>query len=315
MREMRKSVERSVEKPGARAQRPDRPEHGRAVKSVGIISRPRREEIAAVVPPLLAWLEQRGIQVVCDQETVSCFLPAPQGQPRERLPSMAELLIVLGGDGTLLAAARLMTEHNVPVLPVNLGSLGFLTSVTLDDLYAVLEKALQGQVRYSERVMLDAQVIRKGQMIHHARALNDAVLNKAALARIIDLQLLVDGEFVCDYKADGLILSTPTGSTAYSLAAGGPIVYPAVAAFIITPICPHTLTNRPLVVPDTAHIEVGYRAGDVPIHLTLDGQVGVEILPGDRVGVVAAPERLRLVRPQQKTYFSVLRDKLKWGER
>ena len=314
MREIRKSVERSGEKIGARAQRPDRPEQSR-VRSVGIISRPRREEIAAVVPPLLAWLEHRGIQVVCDQETVSCLSQARPGQPREQLPASADLLIVLGGDGTLLAAARLMAEHNVPVLPVNLGSLGFLTSVTLDDLYGVLEKALQGQVRYSERVMIDAQVIRKGQMIHHARALNDAVLNKAALARIIDLQLLVDGEFVCDYKADGLILSTPTGSTAYSLAAGGPIVYPSVAAFVITPICPHTLTNRPLVVPDTAHIEVGFQGGDVPIYLTLDGQVGVELLPGDRVGVVAAPERLRLVRPQQKTYFSVLRDKLKWGER
>jgi NAD+ kinase len=163
--------------------------------------------------------------------------------------------------------------------------------------------------------MLDAQVLRKGQVIHHSRALNDAVLNKAALARIIDLQLVVNGEFVCNYKADGLIVSTPTGSTAYSLAAGGPIVYPAVSAFIITPICPHTLTNRPLVVPDTAHIEVGFQTGDAPIHLTLDGQVGVELSPGDRVAVAAAPERLRLVRPLKKTYFSVLRDKLKWGER
>src|SRR3972149_6077623 len=286
MREIRKSVERSGEKIGARAQRPDRPEQSR-VRSVGIISRPRREEIAAVVPPLLAWLEQRGIQVVCDQETVSCLSPAPPGKPREQLPALADLLIVLGGDGTLLAAARLMAEHNVPVLPVNLGSLGFLTSVTLDDLYEVLEKVLQGQVRYSERVMIDAQVIRKGQMIHHARALNDAVLNKAALARIIDLQLLVDGAFVCDYKADGLMISTPTTSPAPSPPGGGPIVYPSVAAFVITPICPHTLTNRPLVVPDTAHIEVRFEAGDPPIHLTLDGQVGVELSPGDRVGVVA----------------------------
>ena len=157
------------------------------------------------------------------------------------------MLIVLGGDGTLLAAARLMSERNIPILPVNLGGLGFLTSVTLDDMYPVLEQALHGQARYSERVMLESQVIRDGQTFHHARALNDAVLNKAALARIIDLQLRVDGEFVCNYKADGLIISTPTGSTAYSLAAGGPIVYPIVSAFVITPICPHTLTNRPLV--------------------------------------------------------------------
>jgi len=314
MPDSRKSVQRTTEKATARAHRPDRPERS-AIRSVGIISRPRREELAAVVPPLLAWLEQRGVQVVCDQETVCCFSPAPPAQLRERIPSMVDLLIVLGGDGTLLAAARLMTDHNIPVLPVNLGSLGFLTSVTLDDMYGVLEQALYGQARYSERVMIDAQVIRKGQMIHHARALNDAVLNKTALSRIIDLQLSVDGEFVCDYKADGLILSTPTGSTAYSLAAGGPIVYPAVSAFVVTPICSHTLTNRPLVLPDTAHVEVAYRAGDVPIYLTLDGQVGVELFPADRVGVVAAPERLRVVRAQEKTYFSVLRDKLKWGER
>lgn len=314
MQESRRNVPRSAEKSGARTHRPERPERA-AIRSVGIISRPRREELAAVVPPLLAWLEQRNVQVLCDQETVSCLTPARRAHPREELPPLVDMLIVLGGDGTLLAAARLMTDRNVPVLPINLGSLGFLTSVTLDDMYGVLEQALYGQVRYSERVMLDAQVIRKGQMVHHARALNEAVLNKTALSRIIDLQLSVDGEFVCDYKADGLIVSTPTGSTAYSLAAGGPIVYPAVSAFIITPICSHTLTNRPLVLPDTAHLEVSYSAGDVPIYLTLDGQVGVELLPRDRVGVVAAPERLRLVRPQKKTYFGVLRDKLKWGER
>jgi NAD+ kinase len=314
MQESRRNVPRSTEKPGARTHRIERPERP-AIRSVGIVSRPRREELAAVVPPLLAWLEQRGIQVLCDQETVAGLTPARAAHPREELPSQADMLIVLGGDGTLLAAARLMVDHNVPVLPVNLGSLGFLTSVTLDDLYGVLEQALAGQARYSERVMIDAQVIRKTHMVHHARALNEAVLNKAALSRIIDLQLSVDGEFVCDYKADGLIISTPTGSTAYSLAAGGPIVYPAVPAFVITPICPHTLTNRPVVLPDTVHLEVNYPAGDVPIYLTLDGQVGFEILPHDRVGIVAAPERLRLVRPQQKTYFGVLRDKLKWGGR
>ncbi len=312
--QIKPEIARQREKPAARPHRAERSEPG-AVRSVGIISRPRREDITAVVPGLLAWLEERGVRAVCDQETAACLSPEREGHAREQLPSMADLLIVLGGDGTLLAAARLMNEHNIPILPVNLGSLGFLTSVTLQDMYDVLEKALRGQVRYSERVMLDAQVIRNQQMIHHARALNDAVLNKAALSRIIDLRLSVDGEFVCQYKADGLIISTPTGSTAYSMAAGGPIVYPAVAAFIITPICSHSLTNRPLVLPDSAHLEVCYGAGSVPIYLTIDGQVGFELLPGDRVGVVAAPERLRLVRPQQKTYFGVLRDKLKWGER
>jgi NAD+ kinase len=296
------------------------------IGSVAIVSRPRRADIAAVAPPLIAWLVERGIKVVCDAETANCVLPTKPGKmagavssvtphPREALPSLAEMLIVLGGDGTLLAAARLMGERNVPILPVNLGGLGFLTSVTLDDLYPVLEQAVNGQARYSERVLLESQVIRGGSVFHRARALNDAVLNKAALARIVDLQLRINGEFVCNYKADGLILSTPTGSTAYSLAAGGPIVYPLVSAFVITPICPHTLTNRPLVVPDTAQIEVAFEAAAEPIYLTLDGQVGVELLPGDVVNVAAAPERLRLVRPQKKSYFSVLRDKLKWGER
>ena len=285
------------------------------IRSVGIVSRPRRTDIDCVVPPLLDWLAQRGIAAVLDHETAACLPGGNPGRPREELPSTTDMLIVLGGDGTLLAAARLMSVRNIPILPVNLGGLGFLTSVTLDDLYPVLEQAILGQARYSERVMLESRVMRAGQTFHHARALNDAVLNKAALARIVDLQLHVDGEFVCNYKADGLIISTPTGSTAYSLAAGGPIVYPIVSAFIITPICPHTLTNRPLVIRDTAHIDVEFHGGDAPIYLTLDGQVGVELTPGDRVTLAALPERLRLVRPQQKSYFSVLRDKLKWGER
>jgi NAD+ kinase len=295
---------------------------GRSVKevsgkigSVGIVSRPRRADIAAVVPPLLAWLEQHGVAVFCDPETAGCVPSCVPASDRAALPSLADLLIVLGGDGTLLAAARSLGERNIPILPVNLGGLGFLTSVTLDDMYPVLEQAIRGEARYSDRVLLESQVVRNGQVIHRARALNDAVLNKAALARIMDLRLEISGEFVSNYKADGLIVSTPTGSTAYSLAAGGPIVYPLVSAFVITPICPHTLTNRPLVVPDTAQIEVGFDAAGQNIYLTLDGQVGIELLPGDVVKIAAAPERLRLVRPQKKSYFGVLRDKLKWGER
>ena len=286
-----------------------------AIRSVGIVSRPRRIDVDCVVPPLLDWLAQHGITAVLDRETAACLPAGNAGQPREVLPSTTDMLIVLGGDGTLLAAARLMSVRNIPILPVNLGALGFLTSVTLDDLYPVLDLAIRGEARYSERVMLESRVMREGRTFHHARALNDAVLNKAALARIVDLQLHVDGEFVSNYKADGLIISTPTGSTAYSLAAGGPVVYPIVSAFIITPICAHTLTNRPLVIRDTAHIDVEFHGGEAPIYLTLDGQVGVELAPGDRVALAALPERLRLVRPQQKSYFSVLRDKLKWGER
>ena len=287
----------------------------RAVQVVGIMSRPRRMDIAAVAPGLIGWLEQRGLTVFCDGETAECISSACNVKAREEIPALSDLLIVLGGDGTLLAAARLLGDRDVPILPVNLGGLGFLTSVTLDDLYPVLEQAINGEARYSERVMLESRVMRKGKVFHCSRALNDAVLNKAALARIIDLELRVNGEFVNTFKADGLIVATPTGSTAYSLSAGGPIMYPIVSAFVITPICPHTLSNRPLVIPDNAKIEIGFSAGESPIYLTVDGQVGVELQPNDVVVLIAAAKKLRLVRPKEKTYFSVLRDKLKWGER
>src|SRR3984893_8631337 len=285
------------------------------VQAVGIISRPRRGEVSAVAPGLLTWLQKQGVNVFCDSETAECIPSSCNVKAREDIPALSDLLIVLGGDGTLLAAGRLLGERNVPILPVNLGGLGFLTSVTLDDLYPVLEQAIKGQARFSERVMLESRVMRQGKPVHCARALNDAVLNKAALARIIDLELRDNGELVCNYKADGLIVATQTGSTAYSLSAGGPIMYPIVSAFVITPICPHTLTNRPLVIPESAKIEIGFAAGEAPIYLTVDGQVGVELHANDVVVLSAAAERLRLVRPQEKTYFSVLRDKLKWGER
>lgn len=285
------------------------------VRAVGIISRPRRVDIAKVAPGLLTWLQERGVNTFCDSETAACIPSSCKVKAREEIPAIADLLIVLGGDGTLLAVARLLGDRNVPILPVNLGGLGFLTSVTLADLYPVLEQAIKGEARYSERVMLESRVLRQGKPIHCSRALNDAVLNKAALARIIDLELHVNGEFVNTFKADGLIVATPTGSTAYSLSAGGPIIYPIVSAFVITPICPHTLTNRPLVIPDSAKIEIGFAAGEAPIYLTVDGQVGVELQANDLVVLNAAPEKLRLVRPQGKSYFSVLRDKLKWGER
>jgi NAD+ kinase len=285
------------------------------VRAVGIISRPRRMDVAKVAPGLLTWLQERGVNTFCDSETAECIPSSCKVKAREEIPAIADLLIVLGGDGTLLAAARLLGDRNVPILPVNLGGLGFLTSVTLDDLYPVLEQAIKGQARYSERVMLESRVLRQGKPVHCARALNDAVLNKAALARIIDLDVRVNGEFVNTFKADGLIVATPTGSTAYSLSAGGPIIYPIVSAFVITPICPHTLTNRPVVIPDTAKIEIAFAAGETPIYLTVDGQVGVELQANDVVSLNAAAEKLRLVRPQGKSYFSVLRDKLKWGER
>jgi NAD+ kinase len=286
------------------------------IKTVGIISRPRREDIARVVPPLVDWLQAHGAEAICDSETSDCFGPlAVKARKREELPGCTDLLIVLGGDGTLLSAARLAAERKVPILAVNLGGLGFLTTVSQDEIYSILEEIFTGKHRVSERVMLEAEIFRNGNAIRRQIALNDAVLNKAALARIMDLELRVDGEYVTTYKADGLILSTPTGSTAYSLAAGGPIVYPIVEAFVVTPICPHTLTNRPLVIPDSVTIEVEFKAGDGTVFLTLDGQIGIELMRGDHVRVRKAAEKLLLVRPAKKTYFQILRNKLKWGER
>jgi NAD+ kinase len=286
------------------------------IKTVGIISRPRREDIARVVPPLVKWLQGHGAEVACDSETNDCLGSlSVQARKREDLPGCTDLLIVLGGDGTLLSAGRLAAERKVPILAVNLGGMGFLTTVSQDELYSILEEIFTGKHRVSERVMLESEIVRAGAVIRRQIALNDAVLNKAALARIMDLELRVDGEYVTTYKADGLILSTPTGSTAYSLAAGGPIVYPTVEAFVVTPICPHTLTNRPLVIPDSATIEVEFRAGDDAVFLTLDGQIGIELVRGDHIRVRKAAEKLLLVRPAKKTYYEILRNKLKWGER
>jgi NAD+ kinase len=286
------------------------------IKTVGIISRPRREDIARVVPPLVQWLQAHGAEVTCDSETSGCLGSlAVQTHRREELPGCTDLLIVLGGDGTLLSAARLAADRKVPILAVNLGGLGFLTTVSQDELYSILEEIFSGKHRVSERVMLEAEIVRVGAVIRRQIALNDAVLNKAALARIMDVELRVDGEYVTTYKADGLILSTPTGSTAYSLAAGGPIVYPSVEAFVVTPICPHTLTNRPLVIPDSATIEVEFKAEDDAVFLTLDGQIGIELVRGDQIRIRKAPDKLLLVRPAKKTYYQILRNKLKWGER
>jgi len=224
-------------------------------------------------------------------------------------------MIVLGGDGTLLSAARALGTHKVPILAVNLGGLGFLTSVTLDELYPLLEQVVAGHHLTSERMMLDAEVLRSGQAAEPQCALNDAVVNKAALARMLDFDVHVDGNHVGRYRADGLVVATPTGSTAYSLAAGGPIIDPDLDAFVITPICPHMLTNRPLVIPDTARIDLDFTAAEEPVFITLDGQIGFQLKPKDHVTITKSKNRVSLVRPPSKTYFQVLRSKLRWGER
>ena len=285
------------------------------IRSVGIVCKPIRDVVSSVVPPLISWLRDRKIDVFVDKETQACIDLGLPAFARGALPEGLELLVVLGGDGTLLSATRALAGQRVPILAVNLGGLGFLTSVTREELYPVLEQVLDGRHNTSERMMLDAHTFRNGKVVERQTALNDAVINKAALARMLDFDLYVDSAPVGRYRADGLIVATPTGSTAYSLAAGGPIVHPQLDAFVITPICPHMLTNRPLVIPDTARVEIDIVAGEEPVYLTLDGQIGFQLQPSDRVVVTKSKNRVAFIRSPQKTYFEVLRSKLRWGER
>jgi NAD+ kinase len=282
--------------------------------TIGIISRPRRSNLAVVVPPLLHWLEARGIRALYDTETAGSLHDSSKGLSREQLAKESQLLLVLGGDGTLLAAARVAAPLGIPILPINMGSLGFLTSFTLEEMYPALEETLAGHLSSSERVMLDVQLERGGTVIERQSVLNDAVVNKGELARMIDLELTIDGDVVCRYHADGLIVATPTGSTAYSLSAGGPIVHPAVESWVITPICPHTLTDRPLVVRDSSLVEINLSADTESVFLTLDGQTGIPMQAADKVRIKRAAEKLNLIQPPKKSYFDILRSKLKWGE-
>jgi len=286
----------------------------KAFETIGILSRPRREQLSVVVPSLLKWLEARGIKTALDEETVAALPTGSKGQPRSAVADASQLLLVLGGDGTMLAAARLAAPRRIPILPINMGSLGFLTSFTLDELYPALEETLAGNSSISQRVMLQAELVRAGSVIESQSALNDVVIHKGALARMIQLELNINSDFVCRYRADGLIVSSPTGSTAYSLSAGGPIVHPAVEAFIITPICPHMLTDRPVVVRDYSQLEIKMNGDAESVYLTLDGQRGVPLEPTDILRVQRAKEHLQLIQPPKKPYFEILRNKLKWGE-
>jgi len=285
------------------------------IRAAGIVSKRNKELVRSVVPPLLQWLHEHKIEAFIDEETQACIDVSAPSLPRTELGEKIDLLIVLGGDGTLLSAARALGSHRVPILAVNLGGLGFLTSVTLEELYPALELVIAGQHSASERMMLDAEIRRDGQPTERQCALNDAVATKAALARMLEFDVYVDRSHVGRYRADGIIVATPTGSTAYSLAAGGPIIDPQIDAFVITPICPHMLTNRPLVIPDTSTIELDFGPAEEPVYITLDGQIGFQLKSKDRVIVTKSKSRVSLIRPPRKTYFEVLRSKLRWSER
>jgi NAD+ kinase len=284
------------------------------LSSVGICVKRDQPQLAERVATLEEWLHDRGVEVVLDREAARWL--GRQGAELEELAGRVDLLIVLGGDGTLLSAARAIGDRAVPLLAVNLGTLGFLTETSSDELYDALEQTFAGRLVVAERMRLDVEVERGGHVVERHIALNDAVIGKSALSRMIDLEMRTDGGFVTTYHSDGLIVATPTGSTAYSLSAGGPILLPEGESIVLTPICPHTLTQRPLVLPDHYRVEIlvlDTRGGDV--HLTVDGQVGIPLEQGDRVAVARSAHPARLLVSPHRSPFAVMREKLRWGER
>ncbi len=282
------------------------------IDRVAIVSKPRSEQAAKIVPQLIGWLQERGVNIRMDLETAH-YAAHPAGIPRPEVPAGTDLVIVLGGDGTLLSAARAIGGSEIPIFAVNLGGLGFLTAITVDDIYSQLEKVLKGDFTVARRRMLHCEHRRGDQVLGRYDALNDVVLTKFEIARMIDLGVQIDGHFVCVYRADGLIIATPTGSTAYSLSAGGPIVFPTVRAIVITPISPHTLTNRPVVLDDASEIKVANLSDDSATYLTIDGQIGELLRRGDMVICRRSEKSVSLIRPPEMTFFDVLREKLKWG--
>ena len=288
------------------------------IRRVGVLIKPHQPEAVKTVCRLVEFLAPRGIEVVADPKIDSACVEAETGcavevLEDERLAETADLLVVLGGDGTMLAAARALGDRDTPVLGVNYGTLGYLAESRVEEMIPALEAVLGGTYRLDRRMTLRADLLRGEETLLTNRVLNDVVISKSALARIIELDTRIDGRFVNSFRADGLIISTPTGSTAYNLSAGGPIVYPSMHAVVLTPICPHTLSNRPLVVPDDVTIEITLRTRDEDVALTLDGQVGFQMLAGDRVLVRRSRTTFNLLQPPNRNYFEVLRGKLHWG--
>jgi NAD+ kinase len=283
------------------------------IESVGIVAKAGRDDCPALLERLLARLAGRNVRVSLDR-VASRYVDREGGFDRQELPEEFDLMIVLGGDGTLLSVARGIGSINVPILAVNLGGLGFMMTTGPDELDDHLDRVLAGDFHTQHRTLLRVEIVRDGELIGSYRALNDVVVNKAAVARLLLLDAYVDDEFVCSYRADGLIVSTPTGSTAYSLAAGGPVIFPLVSAICITPICPHTLTNRPVVLPETSLVEVVVQRGDDDSYLTVDGQVGLYLHLHDRIRVRNADHQVQIVQPRKPAFFDVLRHKMKWGQ-
>ncbi len=285
------------------------------IQRIGVAVKPRKPEAEPLLRELVEWLRRRGLEVLLDPEAAAACPGCGRGLTRADVVEGADLVVVLGGDGTILSVARLMGSREVPILGVNLGSLGFLSEVTLPELFPTLELVLKNECAVTRRLTISAQVKRGGETTGAYVALNDVVVTKSAPSRIVELEAVVNGEYVATYRADGLIVATPTGSTAYCLSAGGPILYPTLPALVVIPICPHMLTNRPLVLPDSARIEIVHRSAGEDVHLTVDGQIDVRLQHRDTVAVERSPHSITLVKSPKLNYFELIRTKLRWGDR
>ena len=283
--------------------------------NIGIVAKLHHAEFAASLKEVLQWLRSWGCQTVVEESVVQTFqLQEVCSANLEDIPDLADIIVVFGGDGTMLRVARSIQDRQAKILGVNLGSLGFLTEVKLDELHPTLERVLAGEYTIDRRNMLKIEVHHRNGSVETYHALNDMVITKGAPARIITLEAFADEDYIATFPADGMIIATPTGSTAYSLSAGGPILYPTLDSVVMTPICSHTLTNRPLVIPAESHIRVVVKSGE-DVMLTVDGQIGVALQDEDEVRCTRSQYQIELIQAGHKDFFDVLREKLKWGER
>jgi NAD+ kinase len=290
-----------------------------SIGRVGVVVKPNQPEALKTTCRLVEWLDARGLKLIGTPELDRTRIEGETGcsieiVEQEKLAASVDMIVVLGGDGTMIATSRMIGDYDVPVLGINYGTLGYLAEFRVEEMFQALESILTGDYRIDKRVRLAVEVMRGEEILMHSRALNDVVINKSALARIIEIEARMDGQLISGYRADGLIVSTPTGSTAYNLSAGGPVIYPSMNALVITPICPFTLSDRPIVVPDDALIELRLRTPDEEVVLTLDGQVGLPISPEDRVLIRKSLTTFKIVQPKNRNYFEVLREKLRWGK-
>ena len=279
------------------------------IRSIGIVSKPERTDIPALLGQLLGWCEQRQIDVAVDTDTAS-YLERQDGLERDELPECCDLIVVLGGDGTLLSVARAVGPREIPLLAVNLGGLGFMMTTGPDEMISVLDGVLAGDFKTDSRMMLEAHLVRDGESIDRLFALNDVVAANSSVVRLLDVEAYVDAEFVCSYRCDGLIIATPTGSTAYSLSAGGPVMYSSVPGICLTPICPHSLSNRSIVLPESARIELRFSVEYENNYLSVDGQIGRPIKPHDLIRAFKAEHTVKIVHPRNLRYFDLLRSKM-----